>query len=122
MTMVVAMMQTIDEFVEAYRKIAGPGASRDAAYWWREMDRVLTEMCRAHPDHEDVYEVFAKVSIINRMYRANLQMGANDPEWLVSQALVDNRADRIIAPLRTLDSFSATTLSAVVQVHRGVTD
>jgi hypothetical protein len=110
-------MTSIREFVVRYRSIAEPGPCRDTYYWWHALDTILMEMCAVRPDHVNVSQVYAKVSIINRVYRANLHMGTDSPEWKVAEAFVENNADEVIAPLRRMRAFDNQTLATVSQCH-----
>jgi hypothetical protein len=104
-------MNTLDDFVEAYQ-------STD--YSWEAMDQVIICMCDENPGHTEVSEVYAKVAIINRAYRANMQMGAKNAEWNVAKLLVDQEADKFIAPLRALPRFDRETISEIVFAHESL--
>jgi hypothetical protein len=102
-------MNTLQEFVETYRS---------AGYRWKEIDQVLRRMCQESPEHVQVPDVYAKVALINRAYRANVQMGAKDAEWKVAERLVDRRADEFISPLLALSCFNHETIARVVDAHQ----
>jgi len=104
-------MNTLDDFVKAYQ-------STD--YSWEAMDQVIIRMCDENPGHTQVPEVYAKVALINRAYRANMQMGAKNAEWNVAKLLVDQKSDKFIAPLRVLPRFGRETISEIVSTHESL--
>jgi len=74
-------------------------------------------LCADSPRHTSVKDVFAKVALINRGYRANLELGARDAEWKVAERFVKGRVDEIMAPLHKLSVFSAASLPVILDVH-----
>lgn len=99
---------TIDEFVVAYRGVE---------YWWHALDEPILGLCSRHSDHIDARIVFGKVALINRAYRANVQMGVSNAEWTLAEALVAARFDETLSPLKTLDRLDAAALPVLLDAH-----
>lgn len=89
-----AQPKTIRQFIQAYRRIAKSPEMKDELYWWHELDSVLVEMCTALPKHKNLNEVYRKVALINRAYRAKLEMGPDGPELKVAKAFVKKDIDK----------------------------
>lgn len=107
-------MSDLQKFLDAYRKVVQDG------YNWQVLDLVLLEMCGRTPRHTCPREVLAKVALVNRAYRANLQMGAEEAEWLLATRLVDSELDEHLNKLRSLTSFDAATAPVVLEAHRAL--
>lgn len=107
-------MSNLEAFFNAYRAVAREG------YNWQCLDQVLWEMCDQTPGHTDVRRVLAKVGLVNRAYRANLQMGVEEAEWKVARRLIDSDIDRHIVALRALTTFDRTTAPVVLDAHRSL--
>jgi hypothetical protein len=106
--------KNMEKFCAAYKQLEAKGG----LYSWTALDRALIGVCSATPHHVRVDEVFAKVAIINRTYRANLQLGARDAEWKVAEQFVNKgAADAIIAPLRRFSKFSSEALPSLLDSH-----
>jgi hypothetical protein len=103
-------MQTISEFVENYDKLK-------SRMWWEPLDRPIIQLCDESPQHEDVEVVFAKVALVNRVYRTNIQMSVKNAEWALAETLVHEKVDRIILPLRPLRTFGPACLEPIRSVH-----
>jgi hypothetical protein len=89
-----------------------------ATYWWEPQDRPVIWACtKEMPNHSNVNEVFAKVSLVNRLYRANLHMGAKSAEWKVAETLVNERFDMSLSALRALSAFDPASLPTVLDAH-----
>ena len=106
-------VNTIDDFKSTYREVT---------YWWEPLDRPILRACREMPDHTAVEDVFAKIALVNRTYRANLQMGTKRAEWKAAERFVQSGVDNRIAALRTAAPFSSTTLSLVLEAHENLVD
>ena len=104
-------MSDLTQFRQAYQRIEKEG------YNWQELDGVLYGMCAAMPDHTDKRQVIAKVGLINRGYRANLQMGTDEAEWKLALALVDSDIDTHLNELRGFKTFDAETAPATMAAH-----
>lgn len=106
----------IEEFCASYKQLEMDGG----AYAWAVLDRSLIGICSDLPLHVRVEEVFAKVAIINRTYRANLQCKIKDAEWKVAEKFVAEGADAIINPLRRFSKFSSDALLTVLESHEAL--
>lgn len=104
-----SVTRALADFLEAYRS---------ASYDWERLDRILLDACAATPHHTNVGDVFAKVALINRTYRANLQMGAKNAEWDVAERLVRVGFDGTIADVLPPLRLNRETAPLVVDVHR----
>ena len=101
-------MRTIDEFVAAYTEVK---------YWWHALDEPILALCSRHPGHTDAKIVFGKVALINRAYRANVQMGVSNAEWTLAEALVAVHVDESMSTLASLDRLDAEALPIVLDAH-----
>lgn len=101
-------MNCVDDFVSGYAS---------AGLWWEALDRPILRACKEYPTHSDAREVFGKVALVNRAYRANLQMGVKDAEWKLAELLVNDNADKVISPLSCVSAFSRDTLETILAVH-----
>lgn len=104
-------MSELEAFVTAYRTV------EQAGYSWEEMDRVILALCEKTPGHRSQREVMARVALVNRAYRAHLQMGDKDAEWTLAGRLVESEIDEQIEELRGIPTFNATTAPLVVAAH-----
>ncbi len=104
--------KSIEEFCNAYQRLEMSGW-----YEWAALDKMLVKVCSAAPDHKQVDEVFAKIAIINRTYRANLQLAASEAERKVAEQFVAGHVDKIIDPLHRISTFSSVVLSPLLDVH-----
>jgi len=86
-------------------------------YWWKYLDRPILEICKDHPEHVKSELVFAKVALINRVYRTNLQMGSRDAEQRLADKLVAAKADRFISALTRIQTFDRRALPSILAVH-----
>jgi len=100
-------MKTMADFRAAYKH---------ASHTWEPLDKVLLDACTSKPDHTDVSEVFAKVALVNRVYRANLHMGGKDAEWNLAKKLATAKFDDVLTVLRPL-TFARETAPAIVEAH-----
>jgi hypothetical protein len=96
------------DFIKAYRM---------AQYWWEPLDRPILTACRKMPNHVSNEEVFAKIALVNRVYRANLHLGTTDAEWKLATLLVKINFDNTIAQLRNLKSYSNKSKALVIATH-----
>ena len=105
-------------FVENYN--AEADNRRKGQLWIDGVDLPIIEACAKRPGHKNVYEVYGKVALVNRMYAAKLGRftKVNHPEWKVADQLVKHEADLFIAPLANIKALNNDTVSAVVASHR----
>lgn len=109
-----SLRQAVIEAVEDYER------------WWLGVDLELLRAVDDHPDHLDRRAVFAKVTMVNRLYMTGLERhgGSGDsatlePAARVAACLVENAAelDERIARLRALTSLSPDSLAQIVDTH-----
>jgi hypothetical protein len=103
-------MTNVAEFVERYR-------DTETDYWWEALDRPIFRACSDSPQHLDAKEVFGKVALINRCYRANLHMGAKNAEWNLAGAMVKGRFDDVMERLQVVAGFSRDELPRILNAH-----
>jgi hypothetical protein len=83
-------MATIEEFLAKYQEVKEARKKRDPKHWWIvPLDQVILDACARQRDHKDVSEVYTKVALVNRMYRAKLLLKGGDAEWEVARAFVE---------------------------------
>ena len=104
-------MKTLADFLSEYERVQTNG------YNWEVLDKTLFELCKQIPDHTDAKQIVAKVGLVNRAYRANLQMGTQDAEWKLAQHLKNSDIDEHLTKLRSLASFDESTAPVVLQAH-----
>ena len=104
-------MKTLADFLSEYERVQTNG------YNWEVLDKTLFELCKQIPDHTDAKQIVAKVGLVNRAYRANLQMGTEDAEWKLAQHLKNSDIDEHLTKLRSLASFDESTAPVVLQAH-----
>jgi hypothetical protein len=88
-----------------------------ANYSWAPLDRILLKACADQPLHQDISEVFAKVTLINRAYRANLQMAGTNVEEKLAKLLVEEEFDKVISSIAAMGKFRSEIVDEVVAVH-----
>lgn len=113
-------MNDINAFVERYLAACHLMEARDLDHYWRvPFDRAVAAVCSASPGHEDVFDVFPKVALVNRMYRANLGGGSINTgvEWNVATSFVAQSVDLVLAPLSALAGFDRESLPVIVRCH-----
>ena len=102
-------MKTVQWFINEYRNAHN-------TYSWPLLDEAIFSTVRKYPLHDDVSSAYAKVVLINRVYRANIQMCRKGAEDLLALGLV-KEADSLINPLSTLRVFNKESSDIVVDVH-----
>ena len=100
----------IDRFIGAYRKY-------DPNYYYRYIDQAIFLTFQKYPNHTSPEQVFAKISLVNRIYRTNIQRRRKDAEWKLAELLVDKKFDNAITPLKTIKNLDAATLPEIVGIH-----
>jgi hypothetical protein len=93
---------------------------RRGQLWIDGVDLPIIEACAKRPGHKNVYEVYGKVALVNRMYAAMLgrYTKVGDPEWKVAEQLVKHDADSFIAPLASFRKLDTDAVPEVVASHR----
>lgn len=103
---------TIKEFLEAYKKY---DPTND--YYHRYIDRAILWLFNRYPGHKSLEQVFAKISLVNRVYRANMERRKKEGEWKLAELLVENKFDDVITPLTRIPKFDSKALPEIVKVH-----
>ena len=109
-------MKTLADFLSAYKQVHADG------YDFKIMDDTLFDLCRRFPGHTKGLErqIVAKVGLVNRAYRANLQMGTEYAEWKLAQRLTTSDIDEHLSKLRSLSSFDEAAAPVVLQAHHSL--
>jgi hypothetical protein len=102
-------MKTVSELIAKYRQVE---------YWWHALDEPILELCSRYPEHTDPRIVFGKVALINRVYRANVQMGTRNAEWKVAVAFVEARLNPTMDTLRKHTDLAESSLPALLDAHQ----
>ena len=98
---------------------------------WDFSNRVLYDLCRAHPAHDDESVVIAKMLLIGRAYsaaierRKNKKQGADTDNFYVETVgpmLRKSKIDRWIAEARASRPGTRPALATMVKVHGLTTD
>ena len=106
-------MRTIEAFIAEYGKVE---------YWWHALDDPILGLCARRPDHTDPRIVFGKIALVNRAYRANVQMGTRNAEWKLAVAYVEGRLDETMSPLRGHPVLSESSLAPLLDAHQHLLD
>ena len=102
--------QEIIKLLSEYNKARGD-------YYFKYLDETLFDLCKKFPDHTDEQKVFAKVAIINNVYRANLHMSGRGAEQRLAAHLVKVKFDDKIELLRNMSAFDKATINDIVRIH-----
>ena len=103
----------IKNFCKAYKNL-----EKNDTYFWKILDEALLFIFKRYPKHNNVEEVFSKVALINRVYRANLHFaGKKNIEAKVAEAFMKHKLDTILKPLNRMTSLTYENLQAIVRVH-----
>jgi hypothetical protein len=103
---------TLNEFLAAYKKY-----DPTYDYYHRYIDEAISWAFEKYPGHKSPEQVFAKISLVNRVYRANIQRRKKGAEWKLAELLVDKNFDNTINPLKKIRKFDSKTLPEIVGVH-----
>ena len=98
----------VREFVRQYRV---------AEFHWQELDRPIIQYFADNPHHDDVNKVYAKVALVNRVYRANIQMGMGNAEWSLATALITEDVDSWLRPVREANLYCREFLPSLLEAH-----
>ena len=101
-------LRNIKDFIEVYRNVD---------YYFKPLDQAILRACKKIPDHNNKNEVFAKIALVNRTYRANLNLGAKNAEWHLAEKFVDKNIDNELSPLKNIRRFNLNSIERVVQTH-----
>jgi hypothetical protein len=105
---------------------AALGAARtDYAAKWQVADHELYDLCRRRPSHQDFSDVYAKVTIIGRVYAAGILRSSaapGDREAAVAEG-IRAQADQIDEGLATLSGkrLGLTTIAGIIGLHGRIT-
>jgi hypothetical protein len=128
-------MQTIHEFVSAYRHLQQARDVRDAGFQWRiELEGVLRRVCDAWPNHtnQNLWGVRARVVLVDQYLNANLggydeascrakaSCASKGIQREVAEQLVEQGTDDIIRPLTRVATFDADSLPIIINVHASI--
>lgn len=108
------MSTGIEAFVREYERVI----AETKAYSWATLDKHLLAACEADPSHTDVHAVFAKVALVNRVYRTNLRFGGKDAEWRIAEHMTAAALDHAFVGLDGTERFSEATFQSVVKAHQ----
>lgn len=105
-------LKQIKDFIQAYRNVN---------YYFEPIDEAILHVCRKNPYHSNTDEVFAKIALVNRIYRANLSryLGrtGKDAEWRLAERLVQEKLDKNFLPLKDIRRFNKNSIDTIVQTH-----
>ena len=103
---------TLKGFLAAYKKY-----NPTYDHYDRYIDEAISHLFKKYPGHKSIEQVFAKISLVNRVYRTNVERRKKEAEWKLAELLVANKFDNIIAPLKRIQKFNSETLPEIVKVH-----
>lgn len=111
-------LKQIKDFIQAYRNV---DRNVDDYYYFKHLDQAIFYACRKNPDHNDKNEVFAKIALVNRTYRANLDRylgrARKDSEWGLAERFVHEKIDNKLLPLKDIRRFNRNSIDTIVQTH-----
>ncbi len=97
---------TPNGFLAAYKKY-NPTYDRYDRY----IDEAISHLFEKYPGHKSIEQVFAKISLVNRVYRASVERRKKEAEWKLAELLVANNFDKFIAPLKRIQRFNSETFA-----------
>jgi hypothetical protein len=94
---------------------------------WDLGNRVLYDLCKAHPGHRAEAEIVAKIWLIGRAYAAAIERRKNGDEnndnfylGTVAPSIRKSDIDRWLGALKKVASTTTETLPLVTQTHQNV--
>lgn len=94
---------------------------------WDLGNRVLYDLCKAHPGHRAEGEIVAKIWLIGRAYAAAIERRKNGDEnsdnfylGMVAPAIRNSNIDRWLGGLKEIASTTTETLPLVTKIHQNV--
>jgi hypothetical protein len=92
---------------------------------WEAIDTELYGLCRRHPSHRNPTDVYVKLTVIDRVYRAGLARawkGSRDPETAAAEILTEH-ADLIVPSLGELQDcpLDRDTVGEIIRLHGALT-
>lgn len=109
-------MLTLNNLAKRYSKVLSPERY--------VLDRPIFSLFDSDPLHEDVDVVYAKVALVNRVYRANLNLSGANAEWRVAEKLVKAKkaADSAVFAVREAGRFSRENENVIATAHEQLLD
>lgn len=97
---------------------------------WDVGNKVLYDLCRLYPQHDQVDQIVAKVWLIGRAYAAAIERRKEKTEFVgdafytehVAPKLKEWQIDRWLSPLSAMREVNAENLDAILSCHRQLTD
>ena len=113
------MLRDIETFVREYKKTYED-------QYWKSLDWPILEICKGkYKSHTgaEVDKVWAKIALINRVYRTNLHFGKKGSEWKLAEVLADRETkfDDNIHFLSALP-FSEKNFDQIIKIHEYFVD
>jgi hypothetical protein len=108
-------------FVSLYKEVASDWKKKDKGeHWWIcPLNQMVEDLCQRNR-RRDASSIYAKVAVINRVYRTNLHRRVTGkvkfPEFAVAEQFA-KAADPAMNRLRSLRSLTAETLPHIVCCH-----
>jgi hypothetical protein len=97
---------------------------------WDVGNKVLYDLCRLYPRHDEVDQIVAKVWLIGRAYAAAIERRKEKTEFQgdafytehVAPKLKEWQIDRWLSPLSSMREVTPENLDAILSCHRQLTD
>lgn len=111
-------LKHVKDFIRAYENVCN---DREDYYYSEPLDQAILRACRKNPNHHSRNNVFAKIALVNRTYRANLgrYLGSAEkyPEWQLAKIFIQKDIDGLLSPLKHIRCFNRSSIDKIVQAH-----
>ena len=100
----------IKRFVDAYKRTGGK-------YSFKYLDEAIYGLCKKYPAHLNEEQVFAKIVLVNNVYRTNIHMSKSEAEWKLAGYYVKEKIDKYLSPLKDIKQFNQDTSEKIINTH-----
>lgn len=108
------------KFAALYNEVVSDWKRKGKHWWIGPLNQIVEGVCRHSPHHKNACDIYAKVALINRVYRTNLHRRVTEkvpfPELSVARQFTKG-ADVAMRPLRSLRSLRRNGLPDLVRCH-----
>jgi hypothetical protein len=97
-------------FVDAYKRTGGK-------YAFKYLDEAIYGLCKKYPAHANKEQVYAKIALVNNVYRTNIHMSKSGAEWTLAGYYVREKIDKYLSPLKDIKQFNQSTSTKIIKRH-----
>lgn len=103
---------SVAKFAEEYRKV------HEENYYYRFLEEHIVALCKKYPKHTNQDKVYAKIALVNRAYKVNIEKRKVGAELRLAECLIaDSKIDDMIRRLRSVREFNESTFYTIVEKH-----